>query len=124
MRILLCEDDEDVRSSYKAFLENAGIEVSAFKCGYDALRALSTQKFDAVFTDYVMNEGDGGMLSNFCGDRGMPCAVFTGMEPNFVRPYVPTGIPIFGKSDFFDIAAKGLLGQIASPARTVYGPAN
>lgn len=122
MRVLLCEDDDDVRSSFKSFLEQAGIEVTAFKCGYEAVTALTTLKFDAVFTDYVMKDGDGGMLSNFCGDRGLPCVVFTGMEPDNIRPYIPVNIPIYGKTEFFDFAVKGLLHVVAGAPQVPYGP--
>lgn len=113
MKVVLCEDDVDVRDYFRTYLENEGIEVVALDCGNEALKMLANHYFDAVFTDFAMKNGDGRMLSKFCDDRGLPCVVFTGMEPSEIRPYIPYKIPIYGKLDFLDLAKGGLLSVIA-----------
>lgn len=113
MRVILCEDDSDVREYFQTYLENEGIEVVALPCGNEALEMLANHYFDAVFTDFAMKDGDGGMVSKFCEDRGLPCVVFTGLEPSEIRPFISYKIPIYGKLDFLDLAKGGLLSTIA-----------
>ena len=53
-RIMVCEDEEDLRSLYVDMLSDAGYEIVAFENGLDGLLALSEQKYDLVITDLNM----------------------------------------------------------------------
>src|SRR4051812_19816453 len=102
MKVLLCDDDEDILHLLEEELKCLGCEVHCASSGYAALGALRADTFDAVVTDYRMPEGDGGMLSNYCNDRGIACVVVTGFECDHVRAYVPQTISVYGKIEFFD----------------------
>jgi CheY-like chemotaxis protein len=60
IRILVVDDNDDIRSIFKEGLENRGYEVVAATTVNEALYLISTQKFDALLSDLHMPDaGDG-----------------------------------------------------------------
>ncbi len=53
-RILIIEDDDEMRSLLKDFFEEEGFEVDSVKNGSDAFRILVREFFDLVITDIRM----------------------------------------------------------------------
>jgi len=58
-RILLAEDDHDMRHFLTRALEKAGHEVSPFAEGLSAFEKVKCAAFDLLLTDIVMPEMDG-----------------------------------------------------------------
>lgn len=58
-RILLAEDDDDMRRFLAKALEKAGYEVSAYENGRSAYETLKGESFNLLLTDIVMPEMDG-----------------------------------------------------------------
>ena len=58
-RILLAEDDDDMRRFLTRALENAGYHVVAFDNGLSAYERLREEPFHVLLTDIVMPEMDG-----------------------------------------------------------------
>jgi len=58
-RILLAEDDQDMRHFLTRALERAGHEVSPFAEGLSAFERVKSATFDLLLTDIVMPEMDG-----------------------------------------------------------------
>jgi len=58
-RILLAEDDEDMRRFLVRALENAGYQVVSFDNGRSAYDRLREEPFHLLLTDIVMPEMDG-----------------------------------------------------------------
>ena len=58
-RILLAEDDEDLRRFLVKALEKAGHDVTAFGEGASAYEEIKQANFDLLLTDIVMPEMDG-----------------------------------------------------------------
>ena len=58
-RILLAEDDEDLRRFLVKALEKAGHSVAAFGEGASAFEEIKQENFDLLLTDIVMPEMDG-----------------------------------------------------------------
>jgi len=58
-KILLIDDELDIRDSVAAVLERDGFEVTAAENATDGLQALSDQEFDAILTDIIMPDFDG-----------------------------------------------------------------
>jgi two-component system cell cycle response regulator CpdR len=58
-RILLAEDDEDMRRFLTKALETAGYQVTSFANGRDAYDRLREEPFHLLLTDIVMPEMDG-----------------------------------------------------------------
>ena len=58
-RILLAEDDEDMRRFLAKALENAGFEVTSFDNGQSAYERLREEPFNLLLTDIVMPQMDG-----------------------------------------------------------------
>lgn len=58
-RILLAEDDEDMRRFLVKALQNAGYDVVSFGNGAEAYERLKEEPFTLLLTDIVMPEMDG-----------------------------------------------------------------
>jgi two-component system cell cycle response regulator CpdR len=58
-KILLAEDDNDMRRFLARALENAGYEVVAFDNGLSAYERIREEPFTLLLTDIVMPEMDG-----------------------------------------------------------------
>ena len=58
-KILLAEDDNDMRRFLAKALENAGFEVSSYDNGLSAYQRLREEPFEMLLTDIVMPEMDG-----------------------------------------------------------------
>jgi two-component system cell cycle response regulator CpdR len=58
-KILLAEDDNDMRRFLAKALENAGFEVSSYDNGMSAYKRLREEPFEMLLTDIVMPEMDG-----------------------------------------------------------------
>ena len=59
MKILLAEDDNDMRRFLAKALENAGFKVSSYDNGASAYDRLREEPFELLLTDIVMPEMDG-----------------------------------------------------------------
>ena len=59
MKILLAEDDNDMRRFLARALQNAGYDVIAFDNGLSAYNRLREEPFELLLTDIVMPEMDG-----------------------------------------------------------------
>jgi len=58
-RVLVVDDEEIVRESYKRALTEAGYDVRTVDSGSDALKACRAESFDVMLTDLKMPEMDG-----------------------------------------------------------------
>lgn len=58
-KILLAEDDSDMRRFLGKALENAGFDVASFDNGLSAYHRLREEPFELLLTDIVMPEMDG-----------------------------------------------------------------
>ena len=58
-RILLAEDDNDMRRFLVKALQNAGYSVASFDNGLSAYNRLREEPFELLLTDIVMPEMDG-----------------------------------------------------------------
>ena len=67
-RILLAEDDEDMRKFLVKALQNAGYEVVSFANGMEAYERLKEEPFTLLLTDIVMPEMDGIELGRRAAD--------------------------------------------------------
>ena len=80
-RILVVEDNEDVRELAEAMLAAADYDVLAAPSGERALELLATEKVDLLFTDVIMPGGMNGLqlIEQVHASRpGMPVLVTTG----------------------------------------------
>lgn len=68
IRILLAEDDDDMRNFLLRALQRAGHEVIACPDGSDAYDRLREEPFDLLLTDIVMPQMDGIELARRAAD--------------------------------------------------------
>ena len=71
-RIMLCDDNADLRTYLQRLLGEQGYEVQAFSSGEPALAAVRTNKPDLLITDVMMPRLDGfGLLEAIRADAGL-----------------------------------------------------
>ena len=68
-RVLLVEDDDDIRTLYGFSLANAGFQVKAVRNGFDALTELQVHCPDVIITDLAMPVLDGITLIKIIKSR-------------------------------------------------------
>src|SRR5690606_39330462 len=91
-RILLAEDDDNLRPFLARSLENAGHEVLSFSDGDEALPALHAAEFDILISDLVMAGMNGIELARHAREKApdLPvifiagCSAVAMEEPNAV----------------------------------------
>lgn len=59
LRVLVADDEEDIREIIQDRLEACGFNVVTASTGAEALRKISTERFDGVFLDVKMPEMTG-----------------------------------------------------------------
>ncbi len=83
-RVLVVEDDPDVRVTVSEYLKDAGLEVRAVANGQEALKAVDEEAPDAVVLDLKMPVMDGftflDKLRETPYHQGLPVVVLTGRE--------------------------------------------
>ena len=82
-RILLIEDDEDVRVLVEDSLLEEGYEVDATETVAGALSRLGEQSYDLVLTDGRLPDGNELTIASEATQRGMKVMIFTGYASEF-----------------------------------------
>ncbi len=79
LRVLVADDEEDVREIIQDRLEACGFNVVTATTGAEALRKISTEKFDGVFLDVKMPEMSGIEVLEEVrkGDTKLPIIIIT-----------------------------------------------
>jgi two-component system cell cycle response regulator CpdR len=87
-RILLAEDDHDMRHFLTRALEKAGHEVTSFAEGLSAFEQVKSTTFDLLLTDIVMPEMDGIELARRAAeiDPGLKIMFITGFAAVALHP--------------------------------------
>jgi signal transduction histidine kinase/CheY-like chemotaxis protein len=80
VRVLVVDDEEEVRNLLQEILEDAGCEAVTASQAYDGLRLFDEGRFDAVFTDVGMPGMSGWELARAIRQRNtqVPMAIITG----------------------------------------------
>jgi len=95
-RILIVEDDPDIRLSLLMLLEFQGYECNEAEHGQMALSLLETHEFDLIITDYHMPCMDGLSLIRFLTsgkcDEQMPILLFScSLDESIARQAMEAG---------------------------------
>ena len=86
-KILLIDDDPQVRAVLKGFLQIGGHEVFEAENGAQAQKILAQVQTDLVITDIVMPEADGFEVIMSCANIQQPIRIIaiTGGSPNLAQ---------------------------------------
>ncbi|MDB5668076.1 MAG: sensor histidine kinase, partial [Alphaproteobacteria bacterium] len=87
LRVLLVEDNEQVRQFAESLLAELHCEVVSAGCGEDALELLESERFDLVFSDVVMPGMSGVELAHRVREDhpGLPLLLASGYSEEVVR---------------------------------------
>ena len=87
-KILLAEDDTDMRRFLVKALQNAGFEVTSYDNGLSAYQRLREEPFELLLTDIVMPEMDGIELARKASelDPGLKIMFITGFAAVALNP--------------------------------------
>lgn len=100
-RVLIVEDDEDLRFIILMNLEELDLEFTVAHSGNKAIELLNNGlEVDLIISDYSMPDGDGGMLLDYLLESGLsiPFILFT----NTLSPYIPPYKMLLGTLPKFD----------------------
>jgi DNA-binding response OmpR family regulator len=101
-RLLLIEDDPDVRLFMVMALGADGYDVTSAPDAYHALRELSAHTFDVVLTDFGLPGKDGLMLLDEAEGKGLLHGAKVVMVTAFPWLARETRIPVLSKPVDFD----------------------
>jgi DNA-binding NtrC family response regulator len=76
-RILVVEDNDDVRDLFDFFL-NGRYDAVTVRDGVEAREHLAKDPFDLVICDYVLPGDDGRRVAEFAEEHGVPAILITG----------------------------------------------
>lgn len=98
-RILIIDDDDDIRGMFVDLLSEEGYEVIARKNGTEGLQAFNESNFDLVLCDLVM-PGIGGIevLRKIREDSKVPCIILSGQ----ITPRSHKLCTLHGANDIFE----------------------
>jgi two-component system response regulator HydG len=82
-RILLVEDDEDIRPLIEEILLDEGYQVEATSTVAGASELLKAHTFDLLLTDGRLPDGNGLMIAKKVSPAGMKVVLFTGYLHDF-----------------------------------------
>jgi DNA-binding NtrC family response regulator len=77
-RILVVEDDDDVRPVLDDMLRGDGHSVATASCVEDARRMLASEPFDMVIADVVLPDGSGWGIADEAQAAGIGNLIITG----------------------------------------------
>lgn len=89
MRVLLVDDNEELREFLALCLMEASVEVVEAPNASTALQRVGAEKFDAFVVDSVLADGDGlslvGELRNLRNGRGVPVLLMSSISTSLAR---------------------------------------
>ena len=116
-KILIVDDEPNVRLSYRAALETEGYVIKEAHCGAKALDALASDAFDLAILDMRMPEMDGLELLAQMRNRGFttPSVIITafGDVPHAVRA-MKLGAIDFLKKPITPDALRNIVSEVVS----------
>lgn len=105
MRVLLVEDEPDIREMMSVFLESCGYEVSTAKNGLDALNALTLNRPDVILLDLMMPVMSGWeFLARLKRTSKTPPVIITTAAPPETTP--AGAVAVVSKPVSFDLLIK------------------
>lgn len=79
-RVLLVDDDADVRLAYSDLLQSAGYSVTAASTGEQALEMVDGVRPDVIVLDVGLPGLDGIEVARELSDRRIPIVMITGLD--------------------------------------------
>ena len=80
-KVLIVEDESDVRRLYAIGLNQHGFEVKLAANGAEAVERIANERPDVILLDWVMPLMDGGEVLNKVAGGGMSVIVISGQQP-------------------------------------------
>ena len=78
LRVLIVEDDSDVRRLYAIGLNQRGFEVKLAANGAEAVERIREERPDVILLDWLMPLMDGGEVLSRVSTNGIPILVISG----------------------------------------------
>ena len=112
-RILLVEDDPDVRLTIEEILLDAEHEVDVAETIKGGLELLSRHDYDLVLSDGLLPDGTGMIIADKASEKGTPTLIITGYAYNLRAGALP------GVSLSIDLSRYDVLEKPLSPTQLI-----
>jgi DNA-binding response OmpR family regulator len=113
VKILLVEDNEDIREGLTDLLESEGYSVAGSGSAEEGLALLRAQSFHLVITDYMLPGQNGDWMLEQAAREERLCGVGTVMITAHPRVRPPQGVRLVHKpldiDDFLRVVGESLL---------------
>lgn len=116
-RVLVVEDDADVRGALVALLEDEGLLVESVPTAERALEAIAARPFSFLLTDYNLPGKNGSWLAGEVCTRGLLPATQILLMSAAIKVEVPAGVSFLSKP----LDSEALIGSIARGLRRAAG---
>lgn len=114
-RILVVEDDPDIRDALGELLLDEGYDVVAARCGDEGLRRLHDERFDVVVSDYSLPGRTGTSMVRAAAEDGCLAAPVILMSAH-PRPEVDRGMRLLRKPLDLDELLREVSAALGPPA--------
>ena len=101
IRVLIVDDEEDIREIIRDNFETIGFQVSTCESGNKAIRLFDQGDFNIVVSDIRMNDGDGVDLLKHIKSN----------NPNFPPVFLISGYSDYERSDLYAYGADGFFSK-------------
>jgi CheY-like chemotaxis protein len=111
-RVLVVDDEEDVRTFVRLVLESEGYEVQSAADGAEGLRAIAEGRPDLVILDLMMPVMDGWQVLEKVGGQHPPFIVILSAAANPERAFAAGAVATVSKPfkmrEFLDVCRRAL----------------
>lgn len=74
-RILVIDDEENIRFTFESFLLDEGYDVATAKDYHDAMAKIDKSSFDLIFADIILDDKDGIDILRYVKEKNLTCPV-------------------------------------------------
>lgn len=114
-RILVVEDDPDIRDALGELLVDEGYDVVAAGCGDEGLRRLHDERFDVVVSDYSLPGRTGTAMIRAAAEEGCLASPVILMSAH-PKPVVDRGVKLLRKPLDLDELLREISAALGPPA--------
>ena len=113
IKLLIVEDEPDLREVYSLTLLKKGFLVEHADCGSEAVHEVNNGSYDLIITDLMMSRGNGLLVIEAAMKKKIPILVLTAYADAEITVAVPKGVPVLRKPCDLDHLVEAIVEQVS-----------